>query len=121
MVSGQSVDSSKKSFILRVDRGEANAFRQSFGLISRTVSRKSFDFISELYSSGFLSQLQFEDYLKKHERLRHEGKEWTEQNCEILLQVTNVISEKPEMFYKFCTVLEKLHYGECSKEMKGAE
>ena len=103
-----------------MDRGEANTFRQSFGLISRTV-KASFDFIAELYSSGFLSELQFEDYLKKFQRLRDEGKEWTEQNCEILLEVTKVISKNPAMFDKFCTVLETLNYDVCSKKLRGTE
>ena len=112
VISDQSVESN-----FQVDRGEAAAFRKLFGYISRTVS-KSFDFISELYSAQFLHDELFESYMNKSAKLRDSGKEWSEQNSEVLWEVRKKISQNPDMFDEFCNVLERLNYNQCSEKLK---
>ncbi len=114
VTSGQSIMTNLR----RVGSGEIDAFRRHFGILSRTLSM-SFTFISELYASQILSDDQMDYYLKKFARLRDDGKEWSEQNCEILFEIKKKISERPDMFYEFCKVLVRLDYGDCSKKLKG--
>ena len=119
VVSGQSVDSKGH---LPVDRNEADAFQKAFGFISRTVST-TFDLITELYSSQFLSEEKVKNYLEKFTKLRDEGKHLSEQdkytNSEILFEVKKVISERPNKFDDFCAVLERLDYVQCANKLRG--
>ena len=111
-------DQSAESNFQIGDRGEADAFRKLFGHIQRTVS-KPFDFISELYSSQFIQDDQVEYYLEKSARLRDGGKEWQEQNFEILWEVKKKIAQRPDMFGEFCNVLDRINCGNCSEKLKG--